>query len=687
MQQQPPPSFPKFANCASPQRYDGLAMATSPRSPQAMDITPTRSTVAPQSHHAFTSPAYSASRPVPAAAAMDHDWVNRLSDQMKQPPGLVADFDRSQVIGGDHLVPGTSTPQGTAAGGESAEQEPAPQYLPSFLLDSLQPQPSLPARYRPNWSRQHLPEDSGDRSQGILGGRDGSASPTFEHQASPYLKRRLSAGSGFGHHDMLTHRNKKTAVPMDIITVTGDIPPAATLDDIATQQQALDDQAHSSGHPAGHTNGTQAGAPSAQLPGSAQGALSNDALEKAGYKVTVFGFPAQAASEVFDYFQQFGMVSTYSLAPAGGNYLNLVYVYPADAKKALACNGQIIGNNIMVGVVNASNKPLAGLSSGATSSTSPGLMGISPAKRSLGAGGFFRALTDSVLTKAHGTNMATGNTGSSPPPPPFSPPQLQQPMAQGQPGVLGSQQPNTAATAFTSPVAAQIPPTQSLGQLDQATFPGRPWQPTYVPSNTNPSTFNNASNDLPPSASLSIAGGGGGEAVPSQSLFSPSGAPQPTGPYAQALAPASASPYGQRFAGSTANHHINHSMAPLSFTGSPAVSQMATPPTGNEPFAPSVALNSGPATPLRHMTGPTAASPLAQPSPLGTRRAGPAPPTSRTRRAPIAPTGSAESGRNTPPVTATVQSLKPIKADTDNKTAKGNGNGVWQNAMDALFGW
>ncbi|KAJ1973033.1 hypothetical protein H4R35_004341 [Dimargaris xerosporica] len=673
MQQQPPPSFPTFANCASPQRYDGLAMATSP---QAMDITPTRSTTAPQLQLAFTSPTYSAPRPAPVS--MDHDWVNRLSDQMRQPPGSGPELNRTQIIGSDHPAPSTAASQGSIGGGESAEQEPTPQYLPSFLLGTLQPQPSLPARYRPNWSRQHLPEDSGDRSQGILGGRDGSASPTFEHQASPYLKRRLSAGSGFGHHDMLTHRNKKTAVPMDIITVTGDIPPAATLDDIATQQQAFDDQAQSNGHPIGYANGNQVGAPPAQLPASAQDALSNDALEKAGYKITVFGFPAQAASEVFDYFQRFGMVSTYSMAPPGGNYLNLIYVYPADAQKALSCNGQIIGNNIMVGVVNASNKPLTGLSSGTTSSTSPGLMGISPAKRSMGAGGFLRALTDSVLTKAHGTNIATSSIGSSPPPPPpFSPPQLQQPMAQGQPGAIGSYQPSPAATAFASPMATHTPPTQSLGQLDQTTLSGQPWQPTFAPSNASASSsaMNNASNDLPPSVSLSIAGVGAGNTAPSQSLFSPSGAPQPTGPYAQPLDPASASPFGQRFAASTASYPTNN--------------PMATPPAGNEPFASlSPALGPGSATPLRHLTGRTAASPLSQPSPLGTRRAGPAPPASRTKRVPIAATGSAGNG-NTPSVSAatTVQSLKPIKTDAENKTTKGNGNGVWQNAMDALFGW
>jgi nuclear pore complex protein Nup53 len=65
--------------------------------------------------------------------------------------------------------------------------------------------------------------------------------------------------------------------------------------------------------------------------------------------VTVFGFPAAAASYVLEQFSQYGTILRHSMS-SDGNWMHLLFQSRLQAKKALSKNGKVYGNGIMIGV-------------------------------------------------------------------------------------------------------------------------------------------------------------------------------------------------------------------------------------------------------------------------------------------------------------------------------------------------
>ncbi|ODM97520.1 Nucleoporin NUP53 [Orchesella cincta] len=93
------------------------------------------------------------------------------------------------------------------------------------------------------------------------------------------------------------------------------------------------------------------------VPGAA---ISQEAIAKARTSnpiaesnwITVFGFPAAAAAFILTHFSQYGSVIQSKSNP-GGNWLHIQYSSRIDARRALACNGKVLGGTIMVGVVSS----------------------------------------------------------------------------------------------------------------------------------------------------------------------------------------------------------------------------------------------------------------------------------------------------------------------------------------------
>ncbi|CAL8089015.1 unnamed protein product [Orchesella dallaii] len=93
------------------------------------------------------------------------------------------------------------------------------------------------------------------------------------------------------------------------------------------------------------------------VPGAA---ISQEAINKARTStplaesnwITVFGFPAAAAAFILTHFSQYGSVIQSKSNP-GGNWLHIQYNSRIDARRALACNGKVLGGTIMVGVVSS----------------------------------------------------------------------------------------------------------------------------------------------------------------------------------------------------------------------------------------------------------------------------------------------------------------------------------------------
>lgn len=84
---------------------------------------------------------------------------------------------------------------------------------------------------------------------------------------------------------------------------------------------------------------------------------ASDAMEDTW--VTVFGFPAAAASYILTQFTQLGTITEHR-NPGTGNWMHLKYQTKLQARKALSKNGKVFSGNIMVGVVPCSDKTITG---------------------------------------------------------------------------------------------------------------------------------------------------------------------------------------------------------------------------------------------------------------------------------------------------------------------------------------
>lgn len=76
--------------------------------------------------------------------------------------------------------------------------------------------------------------------------------------------------------------------------------------------------------------------------------------------VTVYGFPAEAFSLILHHFAQCGTIVDNVLPSSYSNWVHLKYSSQLEREKALAYNGIILANNIMIGVTECKNEDVVG---------------------------------------------------------------------------------------------------------------------------------------------------------------------------------------------------------------------------------------------------------------------------------------------------------------------------------------
>uniref|UniRef100_A0A1A9UZX3 Nucleoporin NUP35 n=1 Tax=Glossina austeni TaxID=7395 RepID=A0A1A9UZX3_GLOAU len=76
--------------------------------------------------------------------------------------------------------------------------------------------------------------------------------------------------------------------------------------------------------------------------------------------VTVYGFPAAAFSLILHHFAQCGTIVDNMLPSSYSNWVHLKYSSQLECEKALAYNGKILANNIMIGVTECKNEDAVG---------------------------------------------------------------------------------------------------------------------------------------------------------------------------------------------------------------------------------------------------------------------------------------------------------------------------------------
>uniref|UniRef100_A0A1A9ZHJ6 Nucleoporin NUP53 n=1 Tax=Glossina pallidipes TaxID=7398 RepID=A0A1A9ZHJ6_GLOPL len=76
--------------------------------------------------------------------------------------------------------------------------------------------------------------------------------------------------------------------------------------------------------------------------------------------VTVYGFPAAALSLILHHFAQCGTIVDNVLPSSYSNWVHLKYSSQLEREKALAYNGIILANNIMIGVTECKNEDVVG---------------------------------------------------------------------------------------------------------------------------------------------------------------------------------------------------------------------------------------------------------------------------------------------------------------------------------------
>uniref|UniRef100_A0A1B0C4G3 Nucleoporin NUP35 n=1 Tax=Glossina palpalis gambiensis TaxID=67801 RepID=A0A1B0C4G3_9MUSC len=76
--------------------------------------------------------------------------------------------------------------------------------------------------------------------------------------------------------------------------------------------------------------------------------------------VTVYGFPATAVSLILHHFAQCGTIVDNVLPSSYSNWIHLKYSSQLECEKALAYNGIIFANNLMIGVTECKNENVVG---------------------------------------------------------------------------------------------------------------------------------------------------------------------------------------------------------------------------------------------------------------------------------------------------------------------------------------
>ncbi|KAJ1923738.1 Nucleoporin nup35 [Tieghemiomyces parasiticus] len=647
----------------------------------------------------------------------------------------------------------------------------ATNYLPSFLLGNLQNQVAMNglsgspyAPRQPGERYDPLPrQPTPDRSQtpavfspggsgtnlSSLAWSSSSPAKSLDPQVQAYvqsqggqpsLTRRLSGGSGFGHYDMLNSRQKKRHIPMDVVTVVGDVPPAATLDDLTQaadshernlhqmQTNDADDVFHESTGYALPGQTSQPGQTPATLPYGAEPALTygwgsttsagtvnastswgqsvgTATAPPSGFTVTVFGFPPDLARDVFEYFRQFGEITSYGVSEKAANFITFVYARGEDAQRALGCNGKVIGSNVMVGVVPGTS---AVGSNGSTMNNSaasaPAQTAAAPVHNLANlTGGLFRTFTSTISPKS--TTTAFGTTGLSgpilpansapsassvaPPQPVFYsvPPEVrystQVPSSFLRSGPLatwGTQATSTATTSSGASTCTQANQTNGI-----LTTQPSAWQPTpsflsspsvAVPQGYHPPAAPQPSNSI--------------NRAPT-SLLGPTASPwmtMTTSPPTSAAAPSFVSPLGLASQPQAASTTFDDAPPVLSFArqdhpAGPRQSGYGPPLFGSPPQA---------SAQTRFQSSLAAtdrlSAPRAPPPPSVLRQQQLRQPGQKLQSGFAPPTASATAPGG--PVNLTPNRGQPVPIvgrNINEKNANSPRSGAWQSAMDALFGW
>lgn len=177
----------------------------------------------------------------------------------------------------------------------------------------------------------------------------------------PSANTRLSSPSNysFGFGDEDNNRSRSPTTPEGGVLME-DAPPTESLYDNQAESPNRDNTA-------GGLIGQQRSPKARDLrssmrfeverPGSVFEAASraSDGLTSAAVteSVIVYGFPSSATSYVLSQFRNYGDIVSYKTSPNGGNWMTITYSTRLAAQMALAKNGRVYGNVLMIGVLPA----------------------------------------------------------------------------------------------------------------------------------------------------------------------------------------------------------------------------------------------------------------------------------------------------------------------------------------------
>ncbi|ORX86015.1 MPPN-domain-containing protein [Basidiobolus meristosporus CBS 931.73] len=225
-------------------------------------------------------------------------------------------FSSSQFLMGSDGVTQRSPPT------PNVSQSPKANYLPSFLMNAAQGQPATsyntefatPNKRASGWSSPQKPA-SGGATRDL------------------YESRSMSAYSN-----------------------NEDVPPSESIYDMEASPQGPRDNGFYSGAAATRPSAMSASTSASSVPRENEFShttrLDQDrSMQLTSNSVVVFGFPPSATSLILSQFRSYGDVTSYEMSPSGGNWMTITYTSRWQAHRALAKNGKIFNNSVMIGVV------------------------------------------------------------------------------------------------------------------------------------------------------------------------------------------------------------------------------------------------------------------------------------------------------------------------------------------------
>ncbi|KAK9767651.1 Nucleoporin nup35 [Basidiobolus ranarum] len=204
----------------------------------------------------------------------------------------------------------------------NVSQSPKSNYLPSFLMNAAQGQPAT--SYNTEFATPNT------RTSGWTSPQKPTSGSTTRDL---YESRSMSAYSN-----------------------NEDVPPSESIYDMEASPQGPRDN--------GFYPGTSTARPTSMSASNSASTIAREnefshtsrmdqdrSMPLTSNSVVVFGFPPSATSLILSQFRSYGDVVSYEMSPSGGNWMTITYTSRWQAHRALAKNGKIFNNSVMIGVV------------------------------------------------------------------------------------------------------------------------------------------------------------------------------------------------------------------------------------------------------------------------------------------------------------------------------------------------